>query len=124
MEKLYELLDVDFKYSNDDGSLVQLIHKGYCQINVLISREGSVRGGHYHKNTKEAFYVIFGSVEVVLKRGNQSSTTTFKEGAFFLIPTFTLHYMKFPEDCTMIAMYDIPVEMSSGIKDIWREEHV
>lgn len=115
---LYETLRVDFAYQDERGKLVQLVHDGYRQINILYSGGGTFRGKHYHKVSSEAFYVISGSVNVELSRGETDERAEFKEGDFFLIPPYTVHSLSFPENCVMAAMYDVPIEKDNGEKDI------
>ena len=122
MMEMYKLRDVDFQHKDDRGSLTQLIHDGYRQINVLESVKGSVRGAHFHKRSTEAFYLISGSVEVEFKCKAEMKKVTFHQGDFFEINPFVLHNMYFPEDCLMVQMYDIPVENSDGTKDIFTED--
>ncbi len=115
-------VDVDFKHIDERGSLVQLVHEGFSQINVLQTRKGVTRGGHYHKISRERFYVIGGSVSVSLKKENEKKEIVFKAGDFFEIEPYTIHSMYFPEDCVMVAMYDVPVEKEDGSMDIYSEE--
>lgn len=122
MMEMYKLREVDFQHKDDRGSLTQLIHDGYRQINVLESVKRSVRGTHFHKRSTEAFYLIFGSVEVEFKCKTKMKTVTFHQGDFFEINPYILHNMYFPEDCLMVQMYDIPVENSDGTKDIFTED--
>lgn len=122
MMSLYKLLNADFEHEDDRGKLVQLVHDGYKQVNILYSNKGTLRGRHYHKISNEAFYVISGSVNVKLSRDGVTEQVIFKKGDFFLIPPYTMHSMNFEEDCVMAAMYDIPVEKENGEKDIYSEE--
>jgi mannose-6-phosphate isomerase-like protein (cupin superfamily) len=122
MMSLYKKREVDFQYRDGRGSLVQLVHDGFAQINVLVSKTGASRGVHFHKRAKEVFYIVYGSVEVKLRSKKASETSMFKQGDFFEIPPFVLHDMFFPEDCLMVQMYDIPVENADGTKDIFMEE--
>lgn len=119
---LYKLRDVDFQHKDNRGSLVQLVHEGFNQINVLDSKTGATRGAHYHKRAIEAFYVVNGSVEVKLWNTETEETVTFKQGDFFEIHPNILHNMCFFEDCLMVQMYNIPVENEDGTKDIYMEE--
>lgn len=119
---MLEKINVDFSYEDSRGFLVQLVHQGYQQVNVLKSNRGTVRGGHYHRDTTEAFYVIFGSVEVdCYKSGEERITHTFVEGDFFTVKPYEIHSMKFPEDCLMVQLYSKPVERDNGTKDIYSE---
>lgn len=116
---MYEILKPDFTFQDDRGELVQLVHKGYEQINVLFSRKGTLRGGHYHKESREAFFVVSGCVELCLEQENGRETNVFQKGDFFLIQSYEIHSMSFPEDCTLVAMYDKRIEHEDGTKDIY-----
>ena len=113
---------VDFQYNDARGSLTQLIHEGFKQVNVLETKKGVERGTHYHKQCIEAFYLVSGSVEVSLWDDTNSETVVFKKGDFFEIHPFVFHRMYFLEDSTMIQMYSIPVENDDGEKDIYTED--
>jgi quercetin dioxygenase-like cupin family protein len=114
-------LEVDFLHEDDRGKLVQLVHSGYEQVNILFSKKNVCRGGHYHKVCKEAFYIVYGSVEVTTKQGDKVQKQLFTEGDFFSIEPNVVHSMYFPKDCLMVQMYSICVEMSDGTKDIYVE---
>lgn len=116
---LFEKLLPDFAFEDGRGKLTQLVHGGYTQVNVLESRKGVLRGGHFHKQSREAFFVVSGQVEVTLKKGPEQQTELFVPGDFFEIAPFVVHSMRFPEDCVLVAMYDIPVEYGDGTKDIY-----
>lgn len=119
---MYRELSADFRCRDSRGELVQLVHKGYEQVNVLRSVGGTFRGGHFHKQCREAFYVASGSVEVTLRDGRRSSEHRFAAGDFFEIEPWTVHSMRFPEDCILVALYDRTVEFADGTKDIYPEE--
>ena len=115
---------VDFYYEDNRGSLTQLVHEGFEQINVLITNHGVTRGGHYHKISREAFYIQNGSVVVTAKHDGQSKEYAFKQGDFFEIAPYVFHSMYFPEDCIMVQMYDKCVELQDGTKDIYTEDQI
>ena len=115
---LYQQLNPDFKFTDDRGTLTQLVHTGYTQINVITSKAGTLRGQHYHKRSTEAFYVISGTVDVTLSREDKAENVTFHSGDFFQIMPYTMHSMFYPEDTILIALYDIPIEQENGEKDI------
>ncbi len=116
---LYELLKTDFEFSDQRGQLKQLVHGGWKQVNVLVTNAGVVRGVHYHKDSREAFYLISGSVDVKFKNVEEYAERHFVSGEFFLVLPGTVHELSFPEDCVMVQMYDIPVEREDGSKDIY-----
>ena len=116
---MVENVKADFSFSDDRGSLVQLVHEGYEQVNVLTTRKGVTRGGHYHKLSRERFYVVSGAVELTAVKDEKTENYTFRENDFFEIAPYTVHSMTFPEDCVMVAMYDKCVEKPDGTKDIY-----
>ncbi len=122
MGNLYSLRDVDFQHVDNRGGLTQLIHSGFAQVNVLESKAGSSRGGHFHKRSVEAFYLISGSVEVEFIDKNQSEKRIFYKNEFFEVKPYVLHSMHFLEDCIMVQMYDVPIQRSDGTKDIFAIE--
>ena len=119
--ELVQVLTIDFEHSDERGRLTQLVHEGFQQVNVLTTRRGVTRGGHFHKLSREAFYVISGSVEVELKTAERSESAVFHAGDFFAVAPYVSHSMFFPEDCVMVQMYDRPVEQPNGEKDIYSE---
>lgn len=120
---LFELLTPDFQFGDERGSLTQLVHQGYTQVNVLTTKAGVLRGGHYHKRSTEAFFVVSGRLTVEFRRDSEMQTESFREGAFFQIPPYVSHSMRFEEDTVLVAMYDIPVENADGSKDIYAKEN-
>lgn len=115
---MVEILKTDFEHTDTRGRLVQLAHEGYEQVNVLISNHEAQRGDHYHKEVREAFYIISGSVFLTAKREEQTQEYYFSAGDFFEIEPYTIHSMRFPEHCVMVQMYSKSVERSDGTKDI------
>lgn len=109
-------IEVDFEFKDDRGTLVQLIHKGYKQINVIKSNKGVVRGNHYHKINKEAFYIVYGSTEVIVN----DIKYFFSAGDFFEIEPFDMHSFDFLEDTVLVSMYSQGVELDDGKKDIYK----
>ena len=52
---LIKFIKPDFEFSDDRGSLKQLVHNGWKQVNYITSVEGSFRGDHYHRKIKRLF---------------------------------------------------------------------
>lgn len=114
---LIERIVVDFKHEDDRGTLVQLVNKGYSQINVVTSKAGVFRGGHYHKLNTEAYYVIKGSCRVRAYRDSLEEVETFHAGDFFRIGPYIQHDFDYLEDSILVTMYSLGVELSDGSKD-------
>jgi dTDP-4-dehydrorhamnose 3,5-epimerase-like enzyme len=115
---LIEMLKPNFIHSDDRGTLTQLVREGFRQINVIESRSGGVRGGHYHARNSEAFYVVKGVFKLVVSLGEENEGYEFRTGEMFLIPPLVVHGFEFMEDSLLISMYDRGVELPDGSKDI------
>lgn len=49
---MYTIMRPDFIHEDERGSLVQLLHDGWRQVNIIFSKDNTVRGGHYHKKNR------------------------------------------------------------------------
>ena len=119
---MFDLLRIDFRHEDERGSLVQLVHEGYKQVNVITSKGGVVRGGHYHKLNREAFYVVSGSCEVCFTRDGTMEKNVFSAGDFFEIGPYVGHTFNYLEDTVLVGLYDRGVELDDGGKDIFPTE--
>lgn len=119
MERLIEIIEPNFIHKDQRGSLTQLVREGYSQVNVITSKEGCIRGGHYHKQNREAFYVISGDLKLTVQKGDRSEEYTFRQGDMFAIPAFVCHDFAFLSDTLLVSMYDRGVELPNGEKDIF-----
>ncbi len=117
--KLLENLNPDFVFSDDRGLLVQVCREGYSQVNAVFTKKGAVRGNfHYHKNTREAFFVLSGKIRVTAACGNQKEERVFETGDMFLVREYVRHSFEYLEDTYLVGLYTVPVESADGEKDI------
>ena len=111
----------DFIFEDERGTLVQLVHEGYNQINVVTSKAGVERGNHSHRFSREGFYVIEGRFTVIAKLGEKKESYDFKKGDMFIIEPYVIHSFIYHEDSMLVAFYDKGVELPDGTKDIIAE---
>jgi len=118
---LVEFIKPDFSFSDDRGSILQLVHEGWSQVNYIASLPGASRGGHYHTQNREAFYVIAGSFTLMVENGNtgEKEIHEIKAGDFFIISASAKHTFSFHEPTQLISLYDKGVELPDGSKDIF-----
>ena len=116
---LIRFIKPDFRFDDERGSLTQLVREGYRQINVVSSRAGVVRGGHYHRENREAFYVISGSFRLCVSDGAQEEAYEMCQGDFFVVPPMVAHSFTYYEDTLLVGLYDVGVEHPDGSKDIF-----
>jgi len=118
---MIKFLTPDFQFQDHRGSLVQLVHGGWNQVNVIKSNSNEIRGGHFHSLNNECFYVISGSFELRTEciKTKKCESQILKEGDFFLIPPNIVHSFNFKEETVLVSMYDKGVEIHEGKKDIY-----
>ena len=117
VDMLIERVEPNFKYEDDRGTLIQLVRKGYSQFNVVTSKGGVFRGGHYHKMNTEAYYIISGKCKVRAYRDGEEECNTFNSGDFFRIGPYVTHDFDYIEDTILVTMYSLGVELDNGKMD-------
>ncbi len=117
---MIEILKPDFVFEDGRGTLVQLVHEGYRQINVVTSKAGVERGNHFHKLNREGFFVVEGSFLLTVSLDGKEENYEFRKGDMFIINPYVMHRFVYHEDTTLVAFYDKGVETPEG-KDIFTE---
>lgn len=115
---MIRIIKPDFVFEDDRGTLTQLIHEGYSQINVVTSKAGVERGNHYHVLNREGFYVVEGSFLLEASLDGKKESYQFKKGDMFIIEPNVMHRFVYVEDTVLVAFYDKGVELPDGTKDI------
>lgn len=118
---MIKILKPDFIHQDKRGKLVQLVHQGYQQVNIISSEKNAIRGNHYHKWNEETFYVIQGKLILKTKKDNDIVENLFETGDMFQIERNIIHQFEFIEDTTLVSLYSNGVELEDGSKDIWVE---
>lgn len=90
--ELYEFTDIEGRYR---------------QVNVLKSKSGTVRGRHYHKKLIEKFFIIDGSVEVIVMSLLTGKSNIFTAGPSeeFSVEPLHEHTLTFLQDTTILSFY-------------------
>lgn len=115
---MIRIIKPDFVFEDERGTLTQLIHEGYSQINVVTSKSGVERGNHYHALNREGFYVVEGSFLLEASLDGKKESYQFKKGDMFIIEPYVMHRFVYIEDTVLVAFYDKGVELPDGTKDI------
>lgn len=119
---LIQRIRPDFEHKDDRGTLIQLIRKGYSQLNIVTSKRGVFRGGHYHKLNTEAFYVMQGKCKVTAYQGSEKESQVFSQGDFFYIGPYVTHDFDYMEDSILVTMYSLGIELDNGRMDMYVTE--
>lgn len=120
-ERLIQILQPDFTFKDERGCLTQLVHEGQRQVNVVTTRGGVFRGGHYHKENVETFYVVYGRFRFTAERDGRREEQEFVTGDMFQVDPYVLHGFEYLEDSLVVALYDKGVEHADGTIDSYTE---
>lgn len=118
---LINIIQPDFIHQNENGVLTQLVRSGFRQVNVIESKAGGSRGGHFHKQNQEAFFVVQGTFRLSVSRNDKQETYQFQKGDMFSIPAYVKHSFDFGEDTILVSMYSEGVELADGGMDIYTQ---
>lgn len=117
--KLIEILTPDFAFTDDRGTITQIVHEGFTQVNAVFTKAGKIRGNfHYHKTTKELFYIIKGRIRLIARFDDTAEEYIFSDGDMFLVNENVRHTFEYLEDTYLVGLYTSPVEKEDGTKDI------
>lgn len=123
--KLIEILSPDFTFTDDRGTITQIVHGGFSQINAVFTKAGKLRGNfHYHEHTKELFYIISGKIRLTVKYNGVTEEYTFSDGDMFMVNENVRHTFMYLEDTYLVGLYTVPVEKEDGTKDIITDEEL
>jgi len=118
---MIKIIKPDFIFEDERGTLTQLIHEGYKQINVVTSNAGVERGNHFHRHNREGFFVVEGAFSLEASLGEKKERYEFKKGDMFIIEPNVMHRFVYHENTILVAFYDKGVELPDGTKDIIAE---
>ena len=112
-----------YKMMQDErGRFLGITNSGpWNEINMLESRAGAVRGGHYHKHTTEAFYIICGKIEIEIRNLDNNTIEVFsaKQDDVFIIEPMEIHTFKILTDSKWINMLSSSMDQTNGPIDIF-----
>lgn len=103
-------LKSNFEHKDTRGVLIEVI-RGNCwkQMNFYTIKKGFLRGGHYHKRTRELFFITDGKclVKVFNVKTKKEKRFIAKEMDLFIVEPFEAHYLKALRDLKMITLLSI-----------------
>ena len=106
---MIKFIDSYFNHKDDRGSIRGIINKNlWEEVNFITSEKGAKRGGHYHKHTKELFFILEGKIEVITQIINldnklgEKAINIIKKDDIFLIEPYVVHYFNIVEDSKWI----------------------
>ena len=79
------MLSPEYQHKNQKRNLFQLFTDDIKQVNFYEAKKGAILGNHYHKETKEYFYITRGTVLLKTNQGKELAQRIVNKGEFFLV---------------------------------------
>jgi dTDP-4-dehydrorhamnose 3,5-epimerase-like enzyme len=89
-----KILESYKQFTDSRGMFLGIVNSGqWEEVNYIETKAGQVRGGHYHKETRELFFIIEGEIDITIQdlRGNHRDHITAKKGSLFIIDPYEVH---------------------------------
>ncbi|MCW8932311.1 MAG: sugar nucleotide-binding protein [Gammaproteobacteria bacterium] len=110
-----------FTHYDKRGGMMGIVQneQKWEEINYVEAVQWAVRGGHYHKNTHEGFYIIDGVIKVETSPLGSDNKNTFivEKGDIFFIEPYTVHTFYIIKNAKWINF--LSKAMKVGKKDIY-----
>lgn len=94
--------------SDDRGDFIQVTQGEFRQLSVIALNKNAKRGRHYHKVTREAFYLYSGKVHVdnFNVNSHEKEVLTVEPHTYFVIEPNLYHTLTALEDSLLIVLPD------------------
>jgi dTDP-4-dehydrorhamnose 3,5-epimerase-like enzyme len=104
-----------FTSRDERGGFVGITQDHWAEVNFIETKAGQVRGKHYHKETRELFFIISGEIDVViddLNSANHLEMSVSKDDMFIIEP-YELHTFHTRTDAQWINMLSKSIDQES-----------
>lgn len=108
------LLKAYKKNVSERGLFLGIVNFGeWEEVNYIETKAGQIRGGHYHKEATELFYIIEGDIDIKVTNINGNLIKEFNavNGSIFSFAPYEVHIFVCKSDCKWINV------MSKRIND-------
>ena len=102
-----ESLDHYIIHEDDRGSFSGIVNKyTWGEINHITTKKDVVRGNHYHRYTKELFYILSGTIRIEITHSVTGEKHDFiaKAGMSFIVDPYEAHKFTTLEDSVWLNM--------------------
>lgn len=93
---------------NEKGRITNILEEPITHVAIITSKEGAIRGNHYHPKQIQYVYLVSGKYESVSKdvreKEGKMESQIIEAGDLVITPPMIAHAMRFLEDSTFINM--------------------
>lgn len=100
---------------DERGGFWGITQERWAEVNFIETAARQVRGNHYHKETRELFFIISGEIEITIRdlRSGECSEMLVGKGDVFIIEPYELHTFRTRTDAQWINMLSQPVDQQN-----------
>lgn len=97
---------------DERGGFWGITQDAWAEVNFIETRAQQVRGNHYHKETRELFFIVSGEIEVTIDDLNSGRhlELSFGKGDIFIIEPYEVHTFRTKTDAQWINMLSKPID--------------
>jgi len=97
---------------DERGGFLGITQESWAEVNFIETRANQVRGNHYHKETRELFFIISGEIDVVIHDLNSGKhlEVLVSKGDVFIIEPYELHTFHTRTEAQWLNMLSKPVD--------------
>jgi len=106
-------LQPNFAQSDHRGKFIEVWRgDNWREMNFFTINAGHTRGAHYHKETRELFFLVEGELEIRLVDIRTGSESVFRcgEGEIVTIDPYQLHYLNALRESKVISCLSLPFD--------------
>jgi mannose-6-phosphate isomerase-like protein (cupin superfamily) len=94
------------------GLFLGITRESWAEVNYIETAAQQVRGNHYHKETRELFFIISGEIEVMIDNllSGEHLEMLIGEGDVFIIEPYELHTFRTRTAARWINMLSRPLD--------------
>ncbi len=91
---------------DERGGFCGITQDSWAEVNFIETRADQIRGNHYHKETRELFFIVSGEIEVVIDnlKSGEHLEVSFAKGDIFIIEPYEVHTFRTKTDAQWINM--------------------
>ncbi len=97
---------------DERGGFLGITQDSWAEINFIETGAKQVRGNHYHKETRELFFIVSGEIEIVIDDliSGKHLEMSVSKGDIFIIEPYELHTFRTKTEAQWINMLSQPMD--------------
>lgn len=97
---------------DERGGFLGITKEGWAEINFIETAAEQVRGNHYHKETRELFFIISGEIEITIDNvlSGEHAQMRVSKGDIFVIEPYEAHTFHTKTKTQWINMLSKPID--------------